>query len=161
MAWIGAFRVGPLVDPRPLNSQWTWNDGSPLNYSNWNKQYNQPDNSGGDEFCGHINRWDTVGLWNDAPCSFALEDFVCQSKVYSPLSGIIFCPLDDTTITRYKLLMQPSLLGFYCPDGWIQFGTKGKCYKAFFGSSIITWMDAQKSCRFQGVSTIIVHTLDS
>jgi len=130
MAWIGSFRVGPLVNPKPLNSQWTWNDGSPLNYSNW---YNgQPDM--GHEFCGHINRWDTAGLWNDNRCnSTMMEDFVCQSKVYSPLSG------------------------FYCPDGWIQFGTKGKCYKAFFGSSIITWMDAQKSCRFQGGDLAVIH----
>ena len=90
MAWIGSFRVGPLVNPRPLNSQWTWIDGSPLDYFNWDKNNNQPDNSGGNEFCGHINRWGNVGFWNDAPCTATLEDFVCQGNVYSPHSGIIF-----------------------------------------------------------------------
>ena len=56
--WIGAHRVGPLVDPKPRNDQWTWIDGSPLEYSNWVS--NQPDNwvSPGKydgEYCGMIN----------------------------------------------------------------------------------------------------------
>merc|ERR1712098_212350 len=84
-AWIGAFRVGPSVEPKPRNDQWTWIDGSPLDYSNW--VYNQPDNwcIGGvwcivkGDYCGMINRWKTEGLWNDAPCEWqGITHYVCQ-----------------------------------------------------------------------------------
>jgi len=75
MAWIGAIRVGPLVEPKPRNDQWTWNDGSPLDYSNW--VYNQPDDTT-DENCGMINRWKNEGLWNDASCNYTIANYVCQ-----------------------------------------------------------------------------------
>ena len=81
-AWVGLIRIGPLVNPKPLNSQWAWIDGSPLDYSNWVS--GQPDNSKSNEFCGHINRWGNSGLWNDASCTATTDDFVCQRKVYSP-----------------------------------------------------------------------------
>jgi len=77
MAWIGAKRVGPLVDPKPRNDQWTWIDGSPLDYSNWVS--GQPNNAGKIEYCGMINRWKSEGLWNDAPCNWPeITRYVCQ-----------------------------------------------------------------------------------
>merc|ERR1719245_1950502 len=52
--WTGVHRVGPLVDPKPRNDQWTWIDGSPLEYSSWYS--GQPDNwYGGDEMCAEMN----------------------------------------------------------------------------------------------------------
>ena len=66
------------VDPKPRNDQWTWINGSPLEYSNWVS--NQPDfmfNNG--EFCGMMNRWSTEGLWNDGQCgSEDVPNYVCQ-----------------------------------------------------------------------------------
>ena len=77
-AWVGAHRVGPQVDPKPRNDQWTWIDGSPLDYSNWSP--GQPDNYGvvGDEFCLEVN-FGSSGKWNDAPCDYAgIDYYLCQ-----------------------------------------------------------------------------------
>ena len=82
-------RIGHPVNPRPQNSQWSWIDGSPLGYYNWDKNNKQPDNGNGNEFCGMINSWGNSGLWNDGPCT-AKRDFVCQTKVNSPHSGKTF-----------------------------------------------------------------------
>ena len=51
----------------------------------------------------------------------------------------------------------PENLASPCPGapGWIYYETK--CYKVFFGSSVITWMNALEKCRQQAVSTIIIH----
>jgi len=49
----------------------------------------------------------------------------------------------------------PEISANHCPNGWTYF--ESKCYKAFFGSSIITWMDAQKSCREQGGDLAVIH----
>ena len=92
-AWVGLIRIGPLVNPKPLNSQWAWIDGSPLDYSNW--VFGQPDNNNGDEFCGQINRWGNSGLWNDVTCNDTTiseaENFICERKEYSPhLGKLIF-----------------------------------------------------------------------
>jgi len=79
--WIGAHRVGPLVNPKPRNDQWTWIDGSsPLEYSNWRS--GEPNNGagGGDELCAEMNQFaDSSGNWNDLPCDYDGNDhFVCQ-----------------------------------------------------------------------------------
>jgi len=80
MAWIGAIRVrsgNRVDDPKPWNYQWTWNGGSPLDYSNWVS--GQPNNAANIEYCGMINRWKTEGLWNDAPCDWPeITNYVCQ-----------------------------------------------------------------------------------
>ena len=47
--WIGARRVGPEVEPKPRNDQFSWNDGSELEYDNW--QSGDPNNKDGEEFC--------------------------------------------------------------------------------------------------------------
>ena len=39
-----------------------------------------------------------------------------------------------------------------CQDGWDYFPHTNKCYKHFNYSTIITWMDAQHTCRQFGVS---------
>merc|ERR1719300_684258 len=79
--WLGLRRIGPQVDPKPRNDQWTWIDGSPI-VGNGNWLTGQPDNAhGGDEFCGMMNM-DEVGKWNDAPCEDWYEGwmqgYVCQ-----------------------------------------------------------------------------------
>ena len=75
-AWVGAHRVGPLVDPKPRNDQWTWIDGSSLDYSNWYD--GEPNNLRGDEFCLEVNAGES-GKWNDAPCDYVgIDYYVCQ-----------------------------------------------------------------------------------
>ena len=81
-AWLGAHRVGPTVEPKPRNDQWTLIDGSPLEYSTWYP--GGPDNWwGGDEFCLEMNAIDSSGNWNDVPCDNNIiydghDHFICQ-----------------------------------------------------------------------------------
>ena len=73
--WLGAIRTGPV----PLNNtQWTWIDGTPMMYDNWNT--NEPNNHHGIEFCLCINYSDTpVGTWNDVICDLLKRTaFICQ-----------------------------------------------------------------------------------
>jgi len=120
-AWVGLIRIGPLVNPKPLNSQWAWIDGSPLDYSNWVS--GQPDNNNGDEFCGQINRSGNSGIWNDVTCNDTTiseaENFICERKEYSP--------------------------HLECPDGWTYFDQTNRCYRLFIEPGI-TWMEAQCNC---------------
>jgi len=76
-AWIGAHRVGPLTDPVPRNDQWTWIDGSAVEFSNWSA--GQPDNHEGDEFCLELNNGYDY-LWNDLPCDSVhnRDYYICQ-----------------------------------------------------------------------------------
>ena len=76
-AWIGAHRAGPLTDPKPRNDQWTWIDGSAMEFSNW--AVNQPDHA--NEYCLEMIN----GQWNDFPCynsnnslDMNLDYFICQ-----------------------------------------------------------------------------------
>ena len=76
-AWIGAHRVGPFTDPVPRNDQWTWIDGSAMEFSNWSA--GQPDNHEGDEFCLELNNGFDY-LWNDLPCDSVhnRDYYICQ-----------------------------------------------------------------------------------
>ena len=63
-AWLGAHRVGILIEPNPRNDQLTWIDGSAMEFSNWSS--GQPDNYGEDEYC--LEMWKGNGQWNDRLC---------------------------------------------------------------------------------------------
>ena len=75
IAWIGAHRVGPYTDPIPRNDQFTWIDGSALEFSNWSG--GQPDNYNGGEFCVEVNRFGPT-TWNDQPCDSKNDNYICQ-----------------------------------------------------------------------------------
>merc|ERR1712198_432740 len=75
IAWIGAHRVGPLTDPKPRNDQFTWIDGSALEFSNWSG--GQPDNYNGDEFCVEMNTFGSA-TWNDQWCNANRNYYICQ-----------------------------------------------------------------------------------
>uniref|UniRef100_A0A914EFC4 C-type lectin domain-containing protein n=1 Tax=Acrobeloides nanus TaxID=290746 RepID=A0A914EFC4_9BILA len=76
-----------LFDPFH-NQVWTWKDGTPVNYTNW--EPNQPDNGGGKgQYCGSIaSTWTDssdfyrawrIGGWDDEYCDYPL-DSICQKK---------------------------------------------------------------------------------
>ena len=78
-AWIGAHRVGPLIEPNPRNDQWTWIDGSAFELSNWDvNPVNQPDNHLGDEFCLEMINCQL----NDLPCDYNLDYYICQVEPF-------------------------------------------------------------------------------
>jgi len=74
--WLGAHRVGPLTDPMPRNDQWTWIDGTAMEFSYWS--VDQPDNYEGDEFCLEMWPFYEPGQWNDIPCDYYHDYFICQ-----------------------------------------------------------------------------------
>ncbi|XP_072035415.1 lectin-like isoform X2 [Amphiura filiformis] len=65
--WIG-------LDDVAAEGDFTWTDGSLLNFTNWGS--NQPDNADNDEHCVDFN-WRDPGIWNDYTCRSA-HPFVCK-----------------------------------------------------------------------------------
>jgi hypothetical protein len=53
---------------------WVWSDGTPLSYTNWHS--GEPNDGGGNEDCGQLNRF-TDETWNDEPCSSAFA-YICE-----------------------------------------------------------------------------------
>jgi|GEM_PF-1248272 len=71
--WTGrAFWVG--ASDREVEGQWTWNDGTPLDYDPW--AGGEPNNAGSGEDCAHSN-WNSRGNWNDANCN-GRYPYVCE-----------------------------------------------------------------------------------
>jgi len=76
-AWLGAHRVGPKVHPMPRNDQWTWIDGTAMQFSDWSSTIPEPDNHNGNEFC--LEMWNVnSGQWNDIDCGSFKDFFICQ-----------------------------------------------------------------------------------
>ena len=66
--WIG-------INDISSESTWVWEDGSSSSYTNWGS--GEPNNSGGNEDCGQLNRF-TNGTWNDEPCASAFY-YICEA----------------------------------------------------------------------------------
>ena len=79
-AWLGAHRVGPFIHPMPRNDQWTWIDGTAMEFSDWSSEIPEPDNHDGGEFC--LEMWQVNSKqWNDINCDSLIHDyFICQVK---------------------------------------------------------------------------------
>ncbi len=56
--------------------RWVWQAGTPVSYLHW--AAGEPNDSGGNEDCGELNRFGPDGGWNDEPCDGALP-FICES----------------------------------------------------------------------------------
>jgi hypothetical protein len=67
--WIG------LNDLRRKHS-FVWSDGSPVTYTHFAP--GEPNDAGGREDCGQLNRYFPDDGWNDEPCEQTLR-FVCES----------------------------------------------------------------------------------
>ena len=82
--WIGA-------TDQAEEGNWTWTDCSPWSFENWGITKNgeqQPDNSkyrdGAGENCAFVfgNKSEKRG-WNDFPCNFEEQHFVCSKPMCS------------------------------------------------------------------------------
>jgi hypothetical protein len=54
---------------------WGWADGSAVPYTNWSS--GEPNDAGGDEDCGQLNRFHPIPTWNDEPCSSPFR-YICE-----------------------------------------------------------------------------------
>ena len=52
-----------------------WDSGESVSYTNWHS--GEPNDSGGNEDCGQLNRW-TDYTWNDEPCSSSFR-YICEA----------------------------------------------------------------------------------
>ena len=69
-------RIG--VEPLK-NDQWSWVDGTAVNYSNWHTS--QPSNYDGMEYCMHLN-YGSRGKWNDEQCDEQYNSgYICEKDV--------------------------------------------------------------------------------
>ena len=55
---------------------WTWASGQPVTYAPWGG--GEPNNGGGNEDCGQINRFHPALTWNDEPCSTGYP-YICEA----------------------------------------------------------------------------------
>jgi hypothetical protein len=82
--WIGLSDIG-------TEGSFVWVDGQAPDYAPWNE--GQPDDSGGDEDCGHL--YSDFGTWNDNNCASLLQ-FVCEDVLRrspaDPADGCDNCP---------------------------------------------------------------------
>jgi len=78
---------------------WVWSDGSEVTYTSWAP--GEPNNSGGNQDCGHMNWQGTVGAdWDDIQCSVS-KPFICQGDVVEwPSTDTGLAALDDVTCTE-------------------------------------------------------------
>ena len=88
--WIGAHRVDPVDD------QFAWIDGSPLN-APWLP--GNPSNTDGNELCVHMfptsapynGSWNDYDCWSKSNSSIEIMNFVCQSDANLPIEEGISC----------------------------------------------------------------------
>ena len=66
-AYLGLRNFGTSADP-----MWTWVDGTPFDYTNWNATQKQPD-----DVCANI---DTSGSWNSTHCNGGTQ-FFCEAAL--------------------------------------------------------------------------------
>jgi hypothetical protein len=68
--WIG-------INDRAQEGAFVWSSGLPVGYTNW--QSGEPDDAGGNEDCGQINRYYPASTWSDRPCDGA-QPYICRSN---------------------------------------------------------------------------------
>ncbi|XP_054706986.1 macrophage mannose receptor 1-like [Uloborus diversus] len=123
-AWIG------LSDIRS-EGKFYWEDGSPVNYTNWARDEPSHDKHGNDEDCVEMQWYASpqIGEWNDIHCGVEAP-FVCQKEnVEMPL---VKAPLD------------PRLCSEENNSGW---KFRNSCYNLLRERR--SWEDAENVCKHQ------------
>ncbi|XP_023932410.1 macrophage mannose receptor 1-like [Lingula anatina] len=122
--WIGLNELNLI--------SYTWSDGTPADYDNWNK--NEPNDWNGGQRC--VDIYTGSGTWNDDNCGDK-NGFICKRHKDS-----------RTPVTTQPT---PALPG-NCPRGYYAIGNK--CY-GFYGDSVLqlkNWTMARDYCAALGKS---------
>lgn len=129
--WLGLRTKG-------LHSSYRWDDGTPLDFVNWEDDDPYDDKSNIDT-CVTFDR--LTGSWKKLHCN-QLEYVMCKAQ-------------NGTYHTFSTPAPTPSLPG-YCPDEWYTFGNK--CYKLFGARHKTTWSEASRKCTQIGAELVSIHS---
>uniref|UniRef100_A0A914CNQ2 C-type lectin domain-containing protein n=1 Tax=Acrobeloides nanus TaxID=290746 RepID=A0A914CNQ2_9BILA len=135
--WLGGNRV---------NNAWTWTDGKPFSYANWEK--GEPKNGNN---CTYINP--SGGKWLSADCSQP-KPYLCEIPVnndQSPTCSTCVCPTQSICPTQSPITVA-------CDSGWTYYKNSNSCYKVHVEN--LTWTDAQQVCINQGSNLTSIHSAD-
>jgi hypothetical protein len=61
---------------RATEGTWVWESGESVTYTNW--QSGEPNDGGGNEDCGQLNRFHPTQTWNDEPCASSFR-YICEA----------------------------------------------------------------------------------
>ena len=85
--WLGLHCYGSS------HGQWSWTDGTPVNYNNWGSS--EPNDAGGTEDCVAFK---STGKWNDLSCEPYTKRAVCYH-------GTVHRPQPTTCLTSSNQLL--------------------------------------------------------
>ncbi|KAK3582968.1 hypothetical protein CHS0354_027084 [Potamilus streckersoni] len=120
-----------------------WSDGSPVDYTNWNR--GEPNDATGDDDCVEYNT--NVRNWNDNNCYIA-KGFMCKIQKGKQIRTTTAPPVSPT----------PHVM---CGSGsdWTYFN--GSCYwfspKYGIGSKL-SWYQARTHCMQDGADLVVIHS---
>uniref|UniRef100_A0A914NYH4 C-type lectin domain-containing protein n=1 Tax=Panagrolaimus davidi TaxID=227884 RepID=A0A914NYH4_9BILA len=136
--WIGA-------DNLQSHGTWTWTDGTPFDFNDWNK--GEPQNVSGFG-CAALSMVD--GTWSAQDC-FKSKPYVCllsptnSTTITTTTVSTATTPLIKTTTTHI-----PS-----CPQGWSFYNFTGFCYSVFHNQNEI---GAEQVCKREGGHLASIHS---
>ncbi|VDO98411.1 unnamed protein product [Heligmosomoides polygyrus] len=143
LTWIGLQQAN-----YPTSEQWTWTDGTELDYLHWGPS--QPDDKKGREHCAQTHS-DYLGRvpakdnnyqhWDDCECTLSMRAYWQEKRADK-----------RTTVSAMKLLLFVGLLqlvsAFTCPPNTIYHAEFNRCYK--FSADTLPFYMAEESCQSLG-----------
>eukprot|EP00118_Oscarella_pearsei_P022672 m.264678 g.264678 ORF g.264678 m.264678 type:complete len:1411 (+) comp40476_c0_seq1:1691-5923(+) len=127
------------LNDRNIEGGYTWSDGSPVQYTSWNR--GEPNNYYGQEDCVQIYN---SKKWNDLACGKQLN-FGCKINIAKSVAT------PAATIQPYY--------NHNCDDGWNSHGPY--CYLFEYGAkNEKTWQDAQTHCQSHSANLTSITSLD-
>uniref|UniRef100_A0A914YSS5 C-type lectin domain-containing protein n=1 Tax=Panagrolaimus superbus TaxID=310955 RepID=A0A914YSS5_9BILA len=129
------------------SGNWTWTDGTSLNFVNWAK--GEPQNITGND-CAALSITD--GLWRSDDC-FKAKPYICNvdKSFYEPSTTTT-----TTTTTTTPATTAPAYAK--CPDPFIYFEPTESCYGVGNWTGPLTWEVAEKYCEAFGAHLASVHS---
>lgn len=129
--WIG-------LRARGLHSSYRWDDGTPLNFVNWEDE-DSYDESSSTDTCVILDL--VTATWKKHHCNFL---------------GYTICKAEDGTEHTFSTPVPTPAIQGYCPDGWYTWGNK--CYKVFGRKQARNWSEAKNECKEIDSQLVSIHS---